>query len=480
MSCSIRLFVASLTLVPLLGCKVDQQKEVATYRAVIDQQPGQVRFVRGEPLALEEVLRLANEHNEQIAFSGENYLQALIAKDRAVSAFLPTVSLGASYFESHTFNGPGGSGQSISSGTDLELGTRWNVFNGFRDLANVRAASSAINERRALLLDAQASVLLGVAQTYYQILRSEGNVEVLRASLLTQDERVRDIRARQKAGIARPLDVAQTEAQASQTRVALIAALNNVANGRSTLTALIGVPVEQSTLADEAKVPSTVPPLQELVDLALGTRQDLAADIAAVQVARQNVQAAIGQYYPSVNFNLNNLLAREGLGTERDWNYLLSANLPIFTAGQIHADVRSAWSRFRQALLNESATRRRIIEDVEIAYQNLTTSYPRLRELEVQATAAGEALRQAEQSYRVGLATNLERLTAQDSVLSAQLQLSSERYNQKVDYITLLRAIGTLSTRLPGEPATQPATLPATFPTTRPATPPPASQPLAP
>jgi outer membrane protein TolC len=94
--------------------------------------------------------------------------------------------------------------------------------------------------------------------------------------------------------------------------------------------------------------------------------------------------------------------------------------------------------------------------------------------------AAEEALRQAEESYRAGLATNLERLTAQDAVLTAQLQLTSELFDHKVFYLTLLRAIGGLGTRLPGEaqapggPAAEPelrlpATVPAaTQPTTRP------------
>jgi len=73
-----------------------------------------------------------------------------------------------------------------------------------------------------------------------------------------------------------------------------------------------------------------------------------------------------------------------------------------------------------------------------------------------------------------GVGTNLERLVAQDRLLSTQLQITSERYDQKVFYLSLLRAVGALSIRLPGEPAptTQPSTtLPSTTqPTTRPIT----------
>ncbi len=39
--------------------------------------------------------------------------------------------------------------------------------------------------------------------------------------------------------------------------------------------------------------------------------------------------------------------------TDDDWNGLISLNLPIFTAGLIHADVREAWSQYRQTVLFE-------------------------------------------------------------------------------------------------------------------------------
>src|SRR6266850_947862 len=181
------------------GCHLDQQKEVARYRKVLDADAPPIDFTPGAPLSLEQALALANQHNERLALRGEDYLQALIAKDRAASNFLPT-----------------------------------------------------IEQRRGLLLDAQAIVLLDVARTYYQVLRSERSVEVLKNSLNLQDERVRDFQARRRAGVVRPLDVAQTEAQASATRVSLIDARNDVVNGRTTLAFLVGAPVASSPLIDQA------------------------------------------------------------------------------------------------------------------------------------------------------------------------------------------------------------------------------------
>ena len=463
----LRAFVPSCLILAALavsGCKVDQKAEVATYRQVVDQDAQVVDFTPGQALSLEQALALANQHNERLGLRGEDYLQALIAKDRAAAAFLPTVSLVPSYYvQQSTHSGAWRDDHHL----DVPVNARANLFNGFSDLARYRGSEHNIAMRRAILLDAQAAVLLDVANTYFQILSSEQLVVVLKNSLVVQEERVRDMRGRTAAGMARPLDLAQSEAQASQTRVLLLAADNDVRTGRTTLSFLIGVDANGNPLADAVNAPPQLPELTQLQQTAAENRQDLAAAIAEIEVAKQNVQAAIGEYYPSVTLNLNGFISRQSMPSESLWNSLLSANLPIFTGGVIHADVRTAWSLLRQAMLSESLTRRQVVEEVAISFQNIQSSRKRLDELKVQVAAAEEALRQADGAYKAGLGTNLERLTAQDQLLSAQLQITNQHFLLKQYHLQLLRAIGKLSTHLPGVLTTQPSTQPATQPATR-------------
>jgi len=127
----------------------------------------------------------------------------------------------------------------------------------------------------------------------------------------------------------------------------------------------------------------------------------------------------------------------------------------------IHANVRSALSRLRQARLEESSTRRSIEEDVRLAHSNLQASADRLKELQISRDAAREALRQAEGNYTAGRATNLERLVAQDQVLSAELQLATATYDQKLFYLNLQRVTGRITDVIQTEAATPPSTQPA-------------------
>jgi outer membrane protein len=430
---------------------VDHEKEIAEWRGVVDADAPQeiAPLAPGEALTLTRALVLANRFNETIGLSGEDYLQALIDKKRQFAELLPTISLVPTYFARQPGNLTGALGQ--NQHFDVPITAGYTNFLPASQVASLYTAAATIEEKRAVLLDVKASVLLDVAQAYYQVLRAEHTVEVLANSLALQEERVRDVEAQNQVGIARTLDVAQAAAQAANTRVALVQAKSNVHNARAALAFAIGAEAAQGVLAvdgelaDDFQVPAEVEPLETIEERALVQRQDFIAAQDHVHATLEAVDIAVGQYYPSVSLNLSYFLYRETLPNDSLWAALISANIPIFTWGKIHADVRSAWSVFRQAKLAESQLHRRIQEEVQTSYENLATSKSRLVELETQLKAAQEAFDQASDLVKFGRATNLERLIAQDQLLLAQLQFTSEQFTLKVAYLELERLSGALN-----------------------------------
>jgi outer membrane protein TolC len=478
------------TLLLLLGGCVNQQKDMQLWRDVAnaDLSPPEP-YLDGQTLSLPRAMALANHDNEQIALQGENYLQALVDKSRYVAAFLPTVSFQPNFTleDRPTGNATGappatggvtpvvtdpagfaGSGNPIHR-TELPVVGSMNV-NLPSNLASLQSAKQTIVQQRQLLLDAQATLLLNVAQAYYQVLRSERQVVVLRNSLDVQEARVRYVRSQYDNHLVLALALSQAVAQAAGTRAALTQAQTDVENGRKVLAFLIHAPQVNGGLADELHVPSPLPALQDYQHLAEQNRHDLQAAQAAVRAGRAQVDAAIGEYYPSVSLNVAGFLYREDFSDASKWDAILLANLPIFSAGIIEADVRDAWSRLRQLALNESYLRRQIDRDVQIAYQNLRNSERLLVDLNIEVQAAQDALQQSQQQLDNGLAIPLDVLTAQDTLLSAQLNYTSATFDREVFYLDLLRAIGRLTPQIAQHwPATRPATQPGSQPSSQPA-----------
>ena len=489
------------------GCQVDQKKEVDSYRQILDAgMPDPGVYVDGQPLALRRAMALANRDNEQLGLRGEDFVQALIAKNRAVAAFLPTVSFQPSFTleqtareNAATSTGPGGTGigsggiggggntggagtgtsSTTSGGGGFRVGDKashrleapvvgnMNLFRGGGDTANLRSAQANIDARRYSLLDAQATVLVNVAQVYYQVLRSQESEKVIRNTLLVQQARLKDVEQRAKNGLAIQLTVAQTRAQLDGTKVALLQAQSDVRNGRSTLALLIGATDVTGPLSDQIAPPAfgSRPTRQAYEELAAANRQDLQAARLQLASARASVDVAMAQYYPSISLNVAGFLYREFYADASKWNAILSANLPIFSAGLIHADVRLAWSRVRQAALYESYLSREIRHDVRLAYENLSTADQRAVELQDQVRASQEAYEQARNAFANDLAINLDVLSAQDQLLNAQLQLTSAQFDQTVFYLDLVRATGRMGD-IAGQGPLSPATRPTSQPTT--------------
>lgn len=421
------------------GC-VDEQKEVQQYRKVLGGLAAPTTIPA--TLTLQHAMAMANACNEQLAISGEDYLQALIDRDRAVTAFLPTVSLAPSYYRMDPVPLPPPAGEFFPlKAWDVPVRGQMNVFNGFRDVAALKAAASNIEQRKALLKDLQATLLVEVAQVYYQVLRAEKLFEVLTNSVKVQEDRVRYLESQFRGGVARRVDLEQARAQAAATRVTLVRAQSEVVRGRATLAFLIGASEVTVPLADKFQPPAPAR-LETLQKQAAKDRQDLAAAIAGIGAAKQGLQAAIGEYYPSVSVNVEQWLHRETFPQDSEWMYMFQANVPIFSGTRIWSNTRTALSRLRQAKLNESLVRRRIVENVRIAYEDLIAATKAVSELRIELAAAEEAYRQAANAFKAGTGTNLEALIAQDQLLRAQLQLVSQEFEQKTAYLTLVRVVG--------------------------------------
>jgi outer membrane protein TolC len=469
--CHLGLGAAVLAAALLTGCVVDQAREVGKYRAVLDDHTEKPKPLEpGETLDLARALALANADNEQLASQGENYLQALISKNRAFAAFLPTVSFQPNFTAEEAPKGNGAeaspgapstnaaaaaatSGGYVQRGQVLErleapvVGT---MNFSYRSVPLYQSAKLEAVQQRQLLLDAQATILLNVAQTYYQVLTATQQVRVLEHSLDLQKARVRDLEGRFSVRLALALDVAQAKANESATRVQLSQAENDARNGRRTLALLIGAPDVDGPLVSATVVADDAPTPAAQVEHALATRQDLRAAQTAVKEAREAVDAAVAEYYPSVSLNVAGYLYRENYANASKWDGILLANLPLFSAGTIHDDVRQAWSQVRKAALFESYLRREIQQGVETAADNLATSDLELSDLQREVQASADAYQQAVQQEKNGLAIPLDVLTAQDTLLNSQLQYASEAYTRTIFRLDLIRAVGDLG---PGTPA---------------------------
>ncbi len=430
------------------GC-INQTEEVNHYRAITHAYPQPLPRKVPAVLTLATALKMANDNNESLAIAGENYLQALIAKDRAFANFFPTVGLAPTDYQRQGFNEatfPHGFGQFFQTHYfDAPIAAQLNV-NVLRDSMAISAAGSFTGEQKSLLLNLQSSLLLETAQTYYAVLSASRATRVLMQTLHVQHATVASELRKEKAGIALRLTVLQDQADTARTQVQLTNAQNQVQRGRATLAFLIGVnSLGHARLENLFQPPSHIPSLPKIYRIALLHRQDFRADADAVVVAKKRVTAAIAEYFPTVSINFDTFLYKESFPSDSWWNGLFTVNIPIFEGGMIYNDIRKAYSQLRQALLEQEMLRRKIREQVRIALSDWQTSSELVADARTEMQATRAAFDQAGHSFNAGLTTNLDVITAQDQYLAANLTYQQARYTKCIDMLNLLRQCGRLT-----------------------------------
>lgn len=428
---------ALTALMPMLltGC-LDWSGDVARYHQILDASQTTTRpiFNATSQLTLVRALQLANADNEAIASSGENYIQALAQKMAQAGTFLPTLSLAPSYSLTNT-----NAGTSYSTSVPLTATANGSLSN----VSTLQSAEQTALQQAQLVLDERETVLLLVVESYYTAVKSERQAAVYENSVKLKAEKVRDQEARLNLGNARPLDLAQSQADLAGTHASLTQARTDAANARSALARLIGVPAVTAPLTDAYVPPADIPALEQWQQRAVISRQDLLAAARLVAAARLSLDAAIRQYFPSVTINFEYFLHTDPASAQ-NWTGALSANVPIFSALTIEAGIRKAWSVYRQAGLAESQTRRQVIDDVNQSFENLQNNRRRIQDLQTQVEAAQRACDLSQREYQLGAVSNLDRLTQEDALLTARLNLISESLSEKTSSLSLLRSAGQL------------------------------------
>ena len=415
----------------------DHDAQVARYRFALDAGLSEDAD-ESVPATLDAraAMLLANKRNERLDIEGEAYLRALNARRRAAAGWLPRFDLTPSYFLRDA--GPG-----ADNGIDLPLVATYDLNPQSVENEQLRARFES-RRRLALLYAAQDALLIDVARTHFAVLQAERSRAVLEGSLRLQEARVQDVRARNEVGVARPLDVALSESSLVDARVALINTERNTLNGRSLLAFLTGARLEEVALSRALALGEEVRTVEELETLALARRPDYVAIADEIEAAGRAIEVAKAQWWPSLRVDLAGFLARDSQPSDVDWTGLFRVSLPLFEGGRIRADILDAFSFLREAKLRQSLLARSIRRDVEVAHTNLRTGVDRVAALRQQLAAADEAFAQAEALYDAGLATNLERVTAQDQRLRTALSLENAELDLGIFRLDFLRVTGTL------------------------------------
>jgi multidrug efflux system outer membrane protein len=287
-----------------------------------------------------------------------------------------------------------------------------------------------------------------VAQAYFDLLELDRELDIARGTLDSRRESLRIVRLRWDAGIIPELDLRRAEAEAASAAAQVPDLERRIAETENLLSVLLGRnpgPIPRGgRLADQvarAEIPAGLP------SALLERRPDLRQAEQRLVAANARIGEAKAAYFPQVHltgaFGVESIaLSDLFTGPARVWQFGPRVTIPIFNAGKITNQVRTAEARTEQALVQYQQAVQQAFREVEDAL----VLHRKIREIRPEREALVEANRRslqiADLRYRDGLSTYLDVLDAQRQLFASEIELSRTTRDQLTALVRLYKALG--------------------------------------
>jgi outer membrane protein len=333
--------------------------------------------------------------------------------------------------------------------------------------ARVDAATAQKLAAGASFIQTNQDVAFQVATAYYNLVTAQERLEAARETLKTAQTTQDAAEVQLANGRSTMPDVLNARAETAQAVFDLESSEGDEMVARVLLSEAIGVEPTPHILIDaqeNAPLPQSLTlTIEELIDRALASRPDLAAQAAAIRAATDEVRSARADYLPRIA--LSGSLAQTFLWPTSDVGRLGNASMPTWSAtlgvqwrisdggARKHA-LREAESRGREEQDKMTDLRDRTTREVWSAYIGFRTAVQKEHAAVALLTSATTSYDASLESYKYGVRTLVDVVTAQRQLAQARLSSVAARSGLFLGAVDLEFVTGNLLRNQPPATAT--------------------------
>jgi multidrug efflux system outer membrane protein len=397
--------------------------------------------------ALAELIAQALLANQSVAQSLGRVAEADAAMRVVGAQQYPLLSLDPSLARQKIFTGPSSDATARRWLFQFPLNLSYEVDLWGRVRRSTEAAGAAYQASVAELEGVRLGVASDTAQAWFMLRHVDLDRQLLRETVSLRGQTLDLVEARLKNGVASQLEVAQAKIELAQAQSDLAGLDRSRALLEHALAQLSGRPAPEVSFADRA-LDLAVPALPVLLPSELLERRpDVAQAERRVMAANAGVGVAQAAYFPTLN--LAGLLGFESTslrrlfqGSNLIWSLGAAASAPLFQGGAIDATLDVAGAQYVQTVAAYRQTVLVAFQEVEDALSSLVV-LARQSEAQDQAVRASrEAVALARRRYEEGLASLLDLVDAQRSLLATQRGANLIYRDRLLASVLLVRAMG--------------------------------------
>lgn len=338
-------------------------------------------------------------------------------------------------------------GSKPSKTYNLAVAADWEI-DFFGKLLNAkRGAQAALEQSEAYRQAVQTQLIATIANSYYTLLLLDEQLGITQRTAETWTECLRTMKALKRAGQATEMAVAQTEASKLAVDASVVSIERQINEMENSLSVLLGMPpqeISRSVLGKQEFPDSlaTGVPLQ-----LLSCRPDVRQCEYQLSAAYYATNSACSAFYPSITLSgAAGWTNSAGAAITNPGQWLLSAVgslvQPFFNRGKNIANLKIAKAQQEEALLTFQQSVLNAGAEVNNALVQWQTARKRILLDEQQVVSLRSAFRSSELLMLHSSQNYLEVLAARQSLLQAELDTATDRFDEIQGVINLYHALG--------------------------------------
>ena len=321
------------------------------------------------------------------------------------------------------------------------------LFN-LQSFQNYMAAQHNFDAAKLTAQDARDLVVLTVGNAYLLCIADGARIAAVKAEMDTSRVSLDQANAAHEAGTSPRLDVLRAQVDYQNEQQQLISTTNELAKDKLALARVIGLPLDQKfELSDTAPFAALdTPDANAAFQQALKQRKDLAAAVEQMKAREAAKHAAFDEQLPAASFSgdFGDLGTTVG-HSHSTYSATGTVSAPILQIARTRGDEENAAAQFDQAQAKLSDQIQQVNADVRDAILDIQTAAKLVDATKSNVDLASEALTEAQQRFKVGVADSLPVSQALTAYEQANDQYISALYQHNVAKLALARSLGVAS-----------------------------------
>ena len=391
---------------------------------------------------LQALIRLGLEQNTDLQSAIQNVKAAEAGLMSARLAYAPSLAIAPQGGVSHL------EGSKRSWTYTLPISASWEVDLFGKLLNSKRGDKVALLQSKAYKQAVQTQVIATIANCYYTLLMLDKQLAITEETSIIWDKSIETMRSMKEAGMVNEAAIVQSEANSYMIKASIPDLKQQIRETENSLSLVLKEApqkIKRGTL-EEQKLPEVLNsgvPIQLLAN-----RPDVKAAEMSLAGAYYSTNQARSAFYPQISitgtlgwtnsvtgmpiFDVPKMIM-SALGTLTQPLFYRGANLAKLKTAKAQQEIAAL--NFQQSILNAGS-------EVSNALYQYQAANEKTIQREKQINSLEKSVEYTQQLLTLGTSTYLEVLTAQQSLLSAQLSGISDEFQRIQAVVNLYHALG--------------------------------------